>query len=638
MYSVCAATEPSPYRSLTRVIATETVSTLIMEVSCSTCSFVFVISDDSASEEKCPSCGTLCRSTLPFGNRSGTNVDPTLIVDGQSQTTGVSPATAGRYDVLRLIASGGFGQVFLARDTLLGRDVALKVPNERRLADERDRARFLEEAKLAASLHHPGIVTVYDAAMSVDECYIAMEFVEDETLRDALKSRRFSIDETVSVISDVARAIHYAHTKGLVHRDLKPSNILISREGAPRITDFGLAVTDVSQHLLKGEIAGTPAYMPPEQVQGLTHQLDGRADIWSIGVIFYEMLTGRRPFSGPEKRVFDEIISRSPRPPRQINDQIPAELESVCLRCLQKSPNLRFTTALDIAEALSGQSEPTAPRPAEADPSPGRSQNNMAIAAAVVLLLSLLFLLRSESSQNASLVAKVASRRQKLAAIETDLAPSIRRLNPGQWHNLLKQSPSVLYWLPNDETSRWNWDHDRHEISVDSDEIAMFGCGQTTANEFEFGVSIQKNSWTGFVGCFWGYNTYQRPNGERAAKCNAIVIRARSETEVFMQRSIYDIVYDKRIPLHNYEVVSPPVPVKIYGAKPTILTVHVAGNSVRSVEWNGAKLPQLSDAERGSAIKAVPSSGQIGVVNYDGATGFSGIQIRLTRLKGESHE
>jgi WD40 repeat protein len=171
--------------------------------------------------------------------------------------------------------------------------------------------------------------------------------------------------QAARLLATVADALHYAHHRGFVHRDLKPSNILIDRFGRPHVGDFGLAIHEDRQRSHKGECAGTPSYMAPEQVRGESHQLDGRTDIWSAGVILYEMLTKRRPFRGDREELFEDILKRDPKPPRQIDDTIPPELERICLKCLAKKTTDRFSTAADLARALSATTMgPPPPQPA----------------------------------------------------------------------------------------------------------------------------------------------------------------------------------------------------------------------------------------------------------------------------------
>ncbi|NQU23408.1 MAG: protein kinase [Candidatus Nealsonbacteria bacterium] len=263
------------------------------------------------------------------------------------------PETIGRYRVRRVLGQGAFGIVYLADDPELDRLVAVKVPRPGRFSSEDETEKFLEEARLAARLNHPGIVTVHDVGREGDQCYIVTEYIQGRTLQELADSESLHPAEAAGLVARVADALHYAHKKGFVHRDLKPGNILIDDQGHPHVVDFGLAVSEDSQRLHAGQIAGTPAYMSPEQVRGETQYVDGRTDIWSLGVILYQMLTGRQPFwRGTAAECLDEIQQRDPKPPRQIDDSIPAELERIVLKCLAKRTTERYNTSADLAGDL----------------------------------------------------------------------------------------------------------------------------------------------------------------------------------------------------------------------------------------------------------------------------------------------
>ncbi|HZW34356.1 MAG TPA: bifunctional serine/threonine-protein kinase/formylglycine-generating enzyme family protein [Isosphaeraceae bacterium] len=281
------------------------------------------------------------------------------------------PERFGRYAVTGLLGSGGFGCVYLARDEELGRPVAIKVPHRGIWRSPEQAAPFLAEAQMAAGLGHPGIVRVYDIGRSEEnEVFVVFEYVEGRNLSERLRTQRYSPSRMAGLLVLVAEAAHEAHTAGLVHRDLKPSNILIDAQGRPHIADFGLAVRESLQHLRTGEIAGTPAYMAPEQIRGETHRLDARTDVWALGVILYQGLVHRVPFSGRDRaQVFDEVLHREPRRPRQIDSTIPRELERICLKCLSKRMDDRYATAAELAEDLrnwlsaEGSTDTVAPLP-----------------------------------------------------------------------------------------------------------------------------------------------------------------------------------------------------------------------------------------------------------------------------------
>ncbi len=262
------------------------------------------------------------------------------------------PKKIGRYEIIRILGHGGFGTVYLARDQELERDVAIKVWH----AQEEDAEDLLREARTVAGLEeHPNIVSVYDVGRTDDgDCYVVLEYVEGTTLADELKSSgRLPCDRAAEVLLQVTAAIQHAHATGLVHRDLKPANVLLDSDGNAQVADFGLAVDEQTQRDRKYEIAGTPAYMAPEQVRGEAHRMDGRSDIWALGVMLYETLTGSRPFGGEDRNeLFDEILHREPKPPRQIHPEIPERLEQICLKCLSKDVTDRYGSASDVAREL----------------------------------------------------------------------------------------------------------------------------------------------------------------------------------------------------------------------------------------------------------------------------------------------
>lgn len=270
-----------------------------------------------------------------------------------SNAESVVPEAIGRYRIVRTVGQGAFGRVYLARDGQLDRDVAIKVPHPDLVSAPEQVADYLSEAKTVANLDHPHIVPVHDAGSS-DEFpfYLVSKFVAGQDLKRRLKKSSLTVGESVQLIATLAEALHHAHTKGFVHRDVKPGNILLDDTGQPYLVDFGLALKE--QDLGKGpQYAGTPAYMSTEQARGEGHRVDGRSDIFSLGVVFYELLVGRRPFHGDSTiDLLTQIKSQEVKPLRQINDSIPKEVERICLKALAKRASERYTTALDLADDL----------------------------------------------------------------------------------------------------------------------------------------------------------------------------------------------------------------------------------------------------------------------------------------------
>lgn len=275
-----------------------------------------------------------------------------LKAGGAKEEDEIALKRIGRCEILRVLGEGGFGRVYLAWDTLLRREVALKVPNANFLKSDCSVELFLEEARTAASLDHSGLVRVYDVQEVYGRPYIIQQYIKGSNLNEMIKAEGASYEQIVKILIEIVGAVGFLHQQRRIHRDLKPTNILVDTEGHAHVADFGLAVHESNQWERAGEVAGTLRYMSPEQLRGETQLLDGRSDLWSIGVILYEMLVGDVPFRAkrvPELRA--QILSARPRPLRQIVPQVPLELERICLKCLQHLTD-RYGSAADLAQDL----------------------------------------------------------------------------------------------------------------------------------------------------------------------------------------------------------------------------------------------------------------------------------------------
>jgi serine/threonine protein kinase/Tfp pilus assembly protein PilF len=305
----------------------------------------------------CPACLLRTGLGLLADEPVAGGVDP-------GRTASPMPATArrtkmlrdfGDYELLEEIGRGGQGVVYRARQKSLNRTVALKVIGLGPWATETHLRRFRLEAEAAARLDHPCIVPIHEVGERDGYCYFSMNFVEGGQLDEVTASESLPIRRAVELIAKLARAIHYAHEHGILHRDIKPGNILLDQQGEPRLTDFGLArlVETESTVTRTKEVLGTPSYMAPEQAVGETKKLTSAIDVYGLGAVLYQLLTGHPPFAGGTTyETIRLLLDKEPRPPRLLNPKIDRDLSTICLKCLEKDPEHRYSSALALADDL----------------------------------------------------------------------------------------------------------------------------------------------------------------------------------------------------------------------------------------------------------------------------------------------
>lgn len=440
----------------------------------------------------CPSCGrrfnpfSTLEDTVTFSplleDESGKQAEPAANAESSriiserlasiSQRNFLEPGTArrfGDYDLLEEIARGGMGVVYRASQRVLKRVVALKVLRSGDNASTEERERLLREAKAAAGLSHPNIVQIHDFSIYQGQPYFTMDFISGTPLDQVLEKGPMHVRQAVTIIETVARAVAYAHSKGIIHRDIKPANIIIDLSGRPVVTDFGLAVDlsagdETRQRMTAaGSVMGTIPYIPPEQASGKVDQIGERSDVYAMGAVLYEMLTGKTPFTGfTQFELLRRVINQEPVPPRKLNPKIHRDVETMILKCLEKDQRRRYESAQAFADDCQSflKGEVITARPATLGYRTWRFLARRPLLAFLAVCVFILFLAAWAGISRSQILVQEIKETERVLESTLAIAEEMAR-EKEETDRQVRRDWRTEYNISFDYAFRWDADHER---------------------------------------------------------------------------------------------------------------------------------------------------------------------------------